>query len=568
MKNVISLFLYALLGFSALFSTPCFTEITPIYKYIEPISITEKKPGIAGIDCIYVINMDARVEKWKRVKALFDQQGLKVNRVSGVNGYIISEDERRELSGPYPVRLRGTQIGCLLSHLSIIHDAYKRGFQTIWIMEDDIEFLKDIHEIPPLLQTLGEKDPLWDIFYTDVDWRRPDGTYLLSFNYDPRPDQPVPFTEYKQPREKITPEIMRIRQRWGTHSMILSKAGIKKIVDYYNRLFLWVPIDADLHYIPQIREYASTHDIVSNWNQSLISDTVVACKEKVAFISNWAIDSFPSKFERVRNEYIVRFFSTQECEQSKTLNSTQYKKIILFNPYLSPKAQEQFPKSKVILFMWEPELLPASFYDDYARIYTWDDSLIDNKKFFKFYYPHLQPMSKELIPFEKKKLCTLIASNWVPHRLKMLNFFALKHETDLDFYGKTCPEKNLEPMYKGPISGTEKINTLKNYRFCLCSENKVNLQGYVTEKIFDCFAAGCVPVYLGAANIETYIPKDCFIDQRDFSTMDELHSFLISMTKETYERYLTNIQKYLNSEKADLFSQENFDALLYEAITQ
>ena len=40
--------------------------------------------------------------------------------------------------------------------------------------------------------------------------------------------------------------------------------------------------------------------------------------------------------------------------------------------------------------------------------------------------------------------------------------------------------------------------------------------GYMTEKIWDSFKAKTVPVYWGASNIEEYVPKNCFIDYRDF----------------------------------------------------
>lgn len=246
---------------------------TPIRKYLKPIQITEQKPGIQDIDCIYVINLDARKEKWARVSALFDEKRLKVNRVSGVNGYVISEDEKRELSGPYSVQLRGTQIGCLLSHLSIIHDAYKRGYSTIWVMEDDVEFVDDPQQIPKLLKTLSKLDPQWDIFYTDIDWRTSDGGYLPSFSYSPRPDELVDMDEYRKNETFISDDIKRIHRRWGTHSMFISRSGLKKIVKYYDTHYLWGAIDGDLHYIPGIREYASRHDIVTNSTKNVISDT-------------------------------------------------------------------------------------------------------------------------------------------------------------------------------------------------------------------------------------------------------------------------------------------------------
>jgi alpha(1,3/1,4) fucosyltransferase len=71
--------------------------------------------------------------------------------------------------------------------------------------------------------------------------------------------------------------------------------------------------------------------------------------------------------------------------------------------------------------------------------------------------------------------------------------------------------------YKG--SCTSKMDVLSQYRFSLCFENTPML-GYVTEKIFDCFYAGTVPIYLGAPDISDLIPEDAYIDMRDFGSND------------------------------------------------
>ncbi|WP_226896450.1 glycosyltransferase family 10 domain-containing protein [Poseidonibacter ostreae] len=60
------------------------------------------------------------------------------------------------------------------------------------------------------------------------------------------------------------------------------------------------------------------------------------------------------------------------------------------------------------------------------------------------------------------------------------------------------------------------------------------MPGYITEKIFDSFFAGCVPVYLGADNITEHIPKECFIDKREFDTYEKLYKYLKNMSDEEY----------------------------------
>ncbi|MCL1721757.1 glycosyltransferase family 10, partial [Vibrio parahaemolyticus] len=50
--------------------------------------------------------------------------------------------------------------------------------------------------------------------------------------------------------------------------------------------------------------------------------------------------------------------------------------------------------------------------------------------------------------------------------------------------------------YKGSVES--KTHTLKNYKFCICFENAQMIEGYITEKIFDCFFSATVPIYWGA----------------------------------------------------------------------
>lgn len=241
---------------------------TPIIKYLKPIEITEPESGIELVDCIYVINLDERPEKWERMKALLSDQGLKANRMSGINGWKIPPKGQEELAGPYPIRLRGGHFGCLLSHVSVLKDAYERGFEIIWVCEDDIEFIESAKQIPTLLKNLSEIDPDWDVFYTDIDSKDKQGNYMRSVSSDFRPDRTYPPVEYYTERIQLTDDIMRIRQRFGMYSLLISRKGLKKILDYFTHLYLWTAVDIDIHYIPGIRQYSATRDIVSIWYSS------------------------------------------------------------------------------------------------------------------------------------------------------------------------------------------------------------------------------------------------------------------------------------------------------------
>ena len=102
----------------------------------------------------------------------------------------------------------------------------------------------------------------------------------------------------------------------------------------------------------------------------------------------------------------------------------------------------------------------------------------------------------------------------------------------------------------------DKLATMARFRFALCFENCV-FPGYVTEKIFDCFLAGCIPVYWGAPDIEDFVPREAFIDYRNFSTYAELDCYLHEMTETDMRRYLQAAQDFLASPAFDKFTVDN-----------
>lgn len=97
-----------------------------------------------------------------------------------------------------------------------------------------------------------------------------------------------------------------------------------------------------------------------------------------------------------------------------------------------------------------------------------------------------------------------------------------------------------------------KSKTLGEYRFALCFENSI-LNGWMTEKLFDCFFCGTVPVYWGAPDVLEWVPAECFIDMRQFKDFGELRSFLHSLSPADEERYREAARDYLSSARFDSF---------------
>lgn len=97
------------------------------------------------------------------------------------------------------------------------------------------------------------------------------------------------------------------------------------------------------------------------------------------------------------------------------------------------------------------------------------------------------------IGYDNKRFCSFICSHNDVGREEIYRTISQIDKVD-------CPGKlfhnddSLHLMYNN-----NKLEYLKNFRFNLCPENS-NYEGYCTEKIFEAFYSGCVPIYNGANN--------------------------------------------------------------------
>ena len=109
--------------------------------------------------------------------------------------------------------------------------------------------------------------------------------------------------------------------------------------------------------------------------------------------------------------------------------------------------------------------------------------------------------------------------------------------------------------WRGPLD--DKYEAMSRYRFAICYENMV-LDGWITEKLFDCLYAGVVPIYLGAPDIADAVDPGCYIDARRFASYDEMQRYLDSLGPEEYEGFRTAGRDYLRSAKFRQFSPDTF----------
>lgn len=233
----------------------------------------------------------------------------------------------------------------------------------------------------------------------------------------------------------------------------------------------------------------------------------------------------------------------------------------------------------------------------FKYVITYDDDLAGTGNFIKGNVANFYAaMPKKKTSFDKRKMVCMITNatsndliidilnswNYTNHynnknikyhpkaiyhkRQQIAEFFLANHPDNFDLYGAGWPSKFSE-MHKGFVARDDKINKLSEYKFAITLDSYINQKGYISEKIFDAFFARTVPVYLGASNIGDYIPKECFIDIRDFNSFDGLYAYLIKMTKEEYNLRLSAIDEFLESDKFNtFFSSRAISKTLFSAI--
>ena len=242
-----------------------------------------------------------------------------------------------------------------------------------------------------------------------------------------------------------------------------------------------------------------------------------------------------------------------------------------------------------------PQSWKKSKQAQFSKLFSWHDDLIDDQGVIRTHFPQNLSAITPPISFNQKKLCTLIAGNkrerhpleLYSKRIEAIRWFEKHHPSEFDLYGIGWNEyrfywpKALRllnrvkpllrylapnyPSYAGPVQN--KRETLSKYKFSICYENAKSIPGYITEKIFDSFLAGCVPVYWGAPNISDHIPKDCFIDRESFGSYEELYRYMHGMSEDEHAGYVMRISSFLQSKEAFPYSEQYFATTIAQTIT-
>lgn len=97
------------------------------------------------------------------------------------------------------------------------------------------------------------------------------------------------------------------------------------------------------------------------------------------------------------------------------------------------------------------------------------------------------------------------------------------------------------PKWGGAVADKRKV--MSDYKYALVIENS---QEYMSEKLFDAFFAGCIPIYVGPLVSKYGIPKELVI-QAD-PDLESIRSAIESARSLDYEAWFRRVKSFLESE--------------------
>jgi hypothetical protein len=137
----------------------------------------------------------------------------------------------------------------------------------------------------------------------------------------------------------------------------------------------------------------------------------------------------------------------------------------------------------------------------------------------------------------REKFCSYIASHpgFDPRRNAFVQLLSAKYKR-VDCGGRDL--NNIGGVVPLGINASGKIEHNKQYKFAIAFENR-NYAGYVTEKIYDVYKSGCIPIYWGTPDVVQDFNPSTFINANDFPDFDALieHIRRVDCDDELYASY-------------------------------
>lgn len=282
-------------------------------------------------------------------------------------------------------------------------------------------------------------------------------------------------------------------------------------------------------------------------------------------------------FAALRDELVERGHEVYTLDQYSPEDADVVMFIDMNFDYLDRLLRQENPPKLVYIMREPPSVRPynsASQLPRYAGLFdevlTWNPEIASsNTRISEYNIPQfLEPTTVQEPEFEEQSLLVNVSSRKYSNhpeelyseRERVINYYNEHYPDVFTLYGLYWNRRHrLEDIYHHGQFRSEWYNTYEgivndkakayaNHRFALCFENMTGIEGYVTEKLFDCLRSGVVPVYWGATDIDRYVPDDVYVDYREFGTPEALDEYLRSVDEDEYRDYQNAAHDFITSQ--------------------
>lgn len=262
--------------------------------------------------------------------------------------------------------------------------------------------------------------------------------------------------------------------------------------------------------------------------------------------------------DEIKGDGYISFGNLRDKEELKKSGLKLLAFFLMEPPLIAPKMYEELP---YLSNNFEQVFIHNTTGDCYSL------EGVNQSRLESLYWPqpYGQVIDKYWSKSSREKKIVVINGNHKPRRLMNKELYSLrikwavslKDYIGIDLFGRGWDKIlsrtslwivflfnyfKIQEIYKGPCSS--KLALMSAYDFVLCFEN-LKMNGYITEKIFDCFYSGAIPIYRGGDDINQRIPASCYIDLRKFNDAKELSAYLLALTEEEKNGFRLEAKKFL-----------------------
>ena len=318
------------------------------------------------------------------------------------------------------------------------------------------------------------------------------------------------------------------------------KKDIKKILKLKNA-------DNFLYFI--LKKYQQISNYLNEkYNNKLLKNKPKNNKRCKKLIHLHSLDLYNPKNHRLwlkkklKEKFIIRFDK----------NKPDY---LIYNVFGNGHLSEKYSNTIKIAIFTEnriPDLNEVDYAIGRAHI-NYLDRFFKYPTFVWLNFKRMLELRKKLLENSiRTKFCAAVISNNMA-----TNGFRMKFINELNKYKSIDMGGRYLNNVGGPVKN--KIEFLTSYKFSIAMENTEG-DGYISEKIYDSFISGTIPIYYGDYTVDEYINPKAFILIKDEKNIKEKIDYIKEIDN--------NDEKYLNILKENILINENFNNIIEKELNE